>query len=382
MNPSLESQAARMAVLGVGTESLLVMLALLLVLVGVIGRYVYQITLGATKSPAASGWTERTPAQMDLGPVRGSYTNYSPWESRVGASLVVIGAVCGLIWLLSDSTGFKAGAIIGLVFGVPVVLFATLKRIDRLDVHERGFVLRKGKSKPISVYYSEVANCSKIIVETDGHRVLKGVAIDLHDGSDLQVGADFYKLGKLAIELMRLCDPQETAAWDAAQAAPPSEAVRTQGAGAEELGDEIERFTTGARGDVQVCVGTALAVGAAVLSGAFLMNGGPDVNRFRVIFIGGFICFFGVLLIVAGFLLRRVCLVLHRNGLVYVVGWGRHTLQYADIRRVNVVSTDGVPSVIALTLRDNKVMSLSQFKNIAGAAQRIEELAASPEGSE
>src|SRR5712692_507378 len=83
-----------------GVEFLVTMLALLLMLVGLIGGFVYRIFLGVTRRRGVGASVERTLPLEELGPLRRTFTNYTPWRMRFGVSLVVVGAACGVIGYL------------------------------------------------------------------------------------------------------------------------------------------------------------------------------------------------------------------------------------------------------------------------------------------
>jgi len=371
--------AAGAQVLGVvNVESVSTMVALLLAMIGIIGHYVYQISLGATKSTLATASTERTPALMELGRIRGTFTNYSPWERHFGVLLLAVGSVCGVIGLLANQSGFKFGGIAAVAVGIIIVLYVNFKRIDNLVLHERGFVLQRGKSKEIAARYSEVVKFTKVIDTSNAIHVLKAVQIDLHDGSTLQIGSEFYKFLKLATELKRLCDdPREAEAWEAAQKSPPSDAVRTKGYTADELGEEIERFVSSGNSSA-IYGGAALIAGSCAFGGWFLLNSTPETDRFRILFWVGCVSLAGILAILVGLAIRNARLVLRRNGLVFDIAWLSDTVLYADIRRVSVVTENDKPESVKLTLRDNQEVEVCKsafgFKDLSAVAQRIEEL--------
>jgi hypothetical protein len=121
-------------------------------------------------------------------------------------SLVVIGAACGAIGYLGAYDGFKIGAAVALLFGIPTLLYAAFLRVDRLDLHDRGLVFRQGKAKATAAYYSEVEDVGLTYVETDfGIKNPVAVAIALQDGGTIQIGNTFFGLGQAYTELSTLC---------------------------------------------------------------------------------------------------------------------------------------------------------------------------------
>ncbi len=176
---------------------LLAFLGLLIVLVGLIGGWIYQMFLGVTRSTGGRASVERTRGLEDFGPFRRSFTNYSPWEFRIGVPLVVVGAPSLAIGYFGDFRWLIVLAVLALAVGIPCLLQAAFRRIAHLDLHARGLLFRQGGSKVISVNYSDIKNSHYKIVEySNGSKVIKGLVLELHHGGTLEFGYGF-ELGKI-----------------------------------------------------------------------------------------------------------------------------------------------------------------------------------------
>ena len=189
-------------------EFLLGMVGALLLLVGSIARYLYSLSFGVTRSTRVGTLVERMHAIQDLGTVRRTFTNYTPWRFRFGLLLVVGGVACGVVGHFAGIGGGRVLAFCGLLFGIPTLLYTALLRVDHLDLHERGLVFRQGKKATV-VYYSEI---TKVFInyfhyksDYESVRVPTSLVIQLHDGGTIQIGKTFLHLPKAFIELSSLC---------------------------------------------------------------------------------------------------------------------------------------------------------------------------------
>ncbi len=172
--------------------------------------FVRAAMLGGTKSNVTASSDEQQRVLEGLGELRRTFTNYTPWRFRFGAGLLVISAVSygvsllanvswlpGVAWLERASTLCAFLTYGGLVFGIPTLLYVAFMRVDRLDLHERGLVLREGKSKVTAVYYSDIKDAHYIIVVYRSGRVPKALVVELHDGGSFQIGNTFMQFGAI-----------------------------------------------------------------------------------------------------------------------------------------------------------------------------------------
>jgi hypothetical protein len=191
----------------------IVILVLLgLSLVAGVFTYVRAALLGGTRSHVVASSDAQRRALEDLGPVRRTFTNYTPWRFRFGLLLLAIGTACGLIGRIADNGGLQAVAWFALLFGAPTMLYVALMRVDRLDLHARGLVLREGRSKVSAAYYSDVKGAHYETVVYRSGTVPKALVINLYDGSSLQIGNNFMQFGKVGDALQESCAAEQNLA--------------------------------------------------------------------------------------------------------------------------------------------------------------------------
>jgi hypothetical protein len=197
-------------------EFLLGMLALLLALVGLVGSLIFRIFRGVTRGMRGGASFEPMRTLEDLGPLRRTFTNYTPWRMRAGVSLVVVGAACGVIGYFADYQGLLGLAGVVLLFGIPTLLYVAFLRVDRLDLHDRGFVFRQGKAKATGVYYSEIEDVILKSVDEGYGPTPIALEIALQGGGTIQIGNTFFGLGKAYTELSALCKHSDAPTEDPA----------------------------------------------------------------------------------------------------------------------------------------------------------------------
>ncbi len=160
----------------------------------------------------------------------------------------------------------------------------------------------------------------------------------------------------------------------AQEATAPREPVPTQRDGAEDLGEQVERFGPGADGLFLLCFGTAglLGVSALVLSSHLKHPEEPIAGVLIPLIATSLLLWLPMIVFGVKFICVR--LVLHRKGLQFVGLWGCHTLRYSDIHRTTTVTSDGRPTSFELMLHDSQVVKLRFLKDIGAAGQRLDEL--------
>jgi hypothetical protein len=173
----------------------------------------YKLLSGGTKSKVAGSPLEHARVIEDLGEVRRTFTNYSPWRMCFSVLLLVIelsGLVIGIRQMRS-----------GVDYGLGLVLFAGFSLLFtvwyvasmgnyKFELHTRGFVLRAGKSKARAAYYPDIAKYYYRIAEYEkiggSDRVVKALVIELHDGGRFEIGRDFLQFGKITDAITELAN--------------------------------------------------------------------------------------------------------------------------------------------------------------------------------
>lgn len=177
-----------------------------LAIIGFMLAAICQFIVGTlSRSPGTRTSGARSPAIIlrvlqDLGPVRKSFTNYSPWRFRAGVILLAIGMLfAALRHFEVGPPGFALVAGFAMLFGIVTLLYVAFKRIDRLDLHTRGLAFTMGRSEILAGYYPDIANIShrtvtyvkQGVASQSSSTEITAIFVAIDAGGNFEVGRDF-----------------------------------------------------------------------------------------------------------------------------------------------------------------------------------------------